>query len=62
MLEQTKNTAPKPASLWNLLYRGELIVTGQPYPVSVAKKNQLINAGTHTATHFAIVRYSKKMI
>lgn len=60
MLQQTKPTAPKPASLWNLLYRGELIVTGQPYAVSVAKKNELIKAGAHTAPHFAIVRYSKK--
>lgn len=42
--------------LYKLTYHGDVIIQAAAYPICVAKKNKLVQAGTHTAAAFEITR------
>ena len=45
--------------LWVLFYRGEVVLRGVPFPVLVAKKNELIRTGNYRKDYF-VHKFHKK--
>ncbi len=43
--------------LYDLKWRGQIIISGQAWPVCKAKENQLVEAGTHGRSHFTITKH-----